>query len=208
MSSELNYDLFSFILYLRDDVLLFMEGLCLRASVSVCKRLLLYWLSGQVGNERSDGADVRDDPEHDGEHGEPQSLARGGVGALKIPLSRSLVGLLRKIEGRDAQRPEAAEHGEKRQAQVVLRDHQRKVAVTVRITEIIDRRVVGVRKKVVLVLHAVGGAVEVLRLGQQLPLQRRAGPNVHKGGLQVVLAEKVRLAPQGARRVEGLQGAR
>ena len=48
---------------------------------------------GQVGDERSDGADVRDDPEHDGEHGQPQRLAGGGVGALEIPLSRGLVGL-------------------------------------------------------------------------------------------------------------------
>lgn len=53
-------------------------------------------LPGQVGNQRSDGTDVGDDSEHDGEHGEPKSLAGGGVGALEIPLSRCLVGLERR----------------------------------------------------------------------------------------------------------------
>lgn len=54
--------------------------------------------------------------------------------------------LLRKIESGDTQRPEAAEHGEKGQTQIVLRDHQRKVAVTVRITEIINGRVLGFKQ--------------------------------------------------------------
>lgn len=55
--------------------------------------LVLRGFAGQVGNQRSDGADVRYDSENDGEHGEPQSLARCSVGPLKIPLSRGLVGL-------------------------------------------------------------------------------------------------------------------
>ncbi|TNN66608.1 hypothetical protein EYF80_023142 [Liparis tanakae] len=66
-----------------------------------------------------------------------------------------------------------------------------------------------VREQVVRVVHAVGITVIVLRLGQQLPLQRGAGPNVHKGGLQIVFADQgVRVAPDGSRRVKGLQRAR
>lgn len=51
--------------------------------------------------------------------------------------------LLWKVEGSDAQGPEAAEHGEKGQTQVVLRDHQREVALAVCITEVINRWVLG-----------------------------------------------------------------
>ncbi len=64
--------------------------MCVRILV---QELLLWWFSGQVGDQRSDGTDVRDDSKHDGEHREPQSLARRCVGPLKIPLSRCLVGL-------------------------------------------------------------------------------------------------------------------
>lgn len=42
---------------------------------------------------------------------------------------------------------------------------------------------VRIGKQVILVVHAVGYTVEVLSLGQQLPLQCGAGPNVHKRGL-------------------------
>ncbi|KAG7217611.1 hypothetical protein INR49_021299 [Caranx melampygus] len=60
-----------------------------------------------------------------------------------------------------------------------------------------------VREQVVLIIHAVGHTVEVLCLSQQLPLQRRAGPNVHKGGLQVVFAEEgVCVSPDGGRRIK------
>ncbi len=45
--------------------------------------------------------------------------------------------LLGKIERSNAQRPETTEHGEESQAQVILRDHDGKVAFTVCITEII-----------------------------------------------------------------------
>lgn len=48
---------------------------------------------------------------------------------------------------------------------------------------------VWIREQVVLVVHAVGHAVEVLRLSQQFPLQSGAGPNIHEGGLQAVFAE-------------------
>lgn len=46
--------------------------------------------------------------------------------------------LLWKVEGSDAQRPEAAEHWEKGQAQIVLRDHQRKVALAVCVAKVLD----------------------------------------------------------------------
>lgn len=55
--------------------------------------LLLWWFSGQVGDQRGDGTDIRYDSKHNGEHWEPQSLAWCCVGPLKIPLSRCLVGL-------------------------------------------------------------------------------------------------------------------
>lgn len=45
--------------------------------------------------------------------------------------------LLGKIECSNAQRPETTEHGEESQAQVILRDHDGKVAFTVCITEVI-----------------------------------------------------------------------
>lgn len=68
---------------------------------------------------------------------------------------------------------------------------------------------VRVRKQVIFIIHAVGHTVVVLRLSQKLPLQGRAGPDVHKGGLQVVLAEQgVCVAPDGGRWVERLQCAR
>lgn len=57
----------------------------------------LRWFPRQVGNQCSDGADVGNDSKHDGEHGQPQSLARCSVGPLKIPLSCCLVGL--RIQG-------------------------------------------------------------------------------------------------------------
>lgn len=60
------------------------------------KELLLWWFCGQVRNQRSDGTDVRYDSKHDGEHREPESLARRCVGPLKIPLSRCLVGLSKR----------------------------------------------------------------------------------------------------------------
>lgn len=67
---------------------------------------------------------------------------------------------------------------------------------------------VRVREQVILIVHTVRHAVEVLCLGQQLPLQRGAGSNVHKGGLQVVFAEQgVCVAPDGGRWVKGLQRA-
>lgn len=53
--------------------------------------------------------------------------------------------LLWKVEGSDAQGPEAAEHGEKGQTQVVLRDHQREVALAVGITEVINGWVLGMK---------------------------------------------------------------
>lgn len=45
--------------------------------------------------------------------------------------------LLGKIERSNAQRPETTEHGEESQAQVILRDHDGKVALTVCVTEVI-----------------------------------------------------------------------
>lgn len=51
--------------------------------------------------------------------------------------------LLWKVEGSDAQRPEAAEHGEEGQTQVVLRDHQREVALAVCVAEVIKGGVLG-----------------------------------------------------------------
>ena len=68
---------------------------CVCVCVCVCDResVLLWWFSRQVGDQRGDGTDVRDDPKHNGEHREPQSLARRCVRPLKIPLSRRLVGL-------------------------------------------------------------------------------------------------------------------
>lgn len=69
---------------------------CEKSVFSVCilvQGLLLRWLSRQVGNQCSDGADVRYDPKHNGEHWKPQCLARCCVGPLKVSLSRCLVGL-------------------------------------------------------------------------------------------------------------------
>lgn len=65
------------------------------------QRLLLWWFSRQVGNQCSDGADVRYDPKHNGEHWEPQGLARRCVRPLKISLSRCLVGLRNRGERRE-----------------------------------------------------------------------------------------------------------
>lgn len=45
--------------------------------------------------------------------------------------------LLGKIERSNAQRPETTEHGEESQAQVILRDHDGKVALAVCVTEVI-----------------------------------------------------------------------
>jgi len=45
--------------------------------------------------------------------------------------------LLGKIERSNAQRPETTEHGEESQAQVILRDHDGKIALTVCVTEVI-----------------------------------------------------------------------
>ena len=59
-----------------------------------------------------------------------------------------LAHLLRKVESSDAQGPEAAEHGEKGQAQVVLRDHQREVAFAVCIAEVINGRILGFKQSV------------------------------------------------------------
>lgn len=55
--------------------------------------LLLWWFSRKVGNQCSNGTDVRYDSKHNGEDREPQSLARRCIGPLEIPLSRCLVGL-------------------------------------------------------------------------------------------------------------------
>lgn len=85
--------IFSFICYFAYDVLMFMECLCLCVSASMCEPRLLWRLCRQVGDQRRDGADVRYDPKHNGENGEPQGLAGRCVGALKIPLSWCLVGL-------------------------------------------------------------------------------------------------------------------
>lgn len=54
--------------------------------------------------------------------------------------------LLREVEGGDAQGPEAAEHGEKGEAQVVLRDHQGEVALAVAIAEVFYGRVLRARE--------------------------------------------------------------
>lgn len=90
------------------------------AFVSLCERLLLRRFPRQVGNERGDGADVRDDSEHDGEHGEPQSLARRRVRPLEIPLSRRLVGLGDRREGGAERREEDQREKEGRRALAIV----------------------------------------------------------------------------------------
>lgn len=57
--------------------------------------------------------------------------------------------LLRQVEGGDAQRPEAAEHGEEGQTQVVLGGHQRKTALTVHVAEVLHGRVLRVKHRTV-----------------------------------------------------------
>lgn len=66
-----------------------------------------------------------------------------------------------------------------------------------------------VRQQIILIIQAVGHTIEILRLSQHLPLQRGPRMDVHKGGLQVVLAEQgVCVAPDGDRGVKGLQRVR
>lgn len=90
--------------------------MCERYVFCVCilvQKLLLWWFARQVGNQRSDGTDVRYDSKHNGEHREPQGLARRCIGPLKIPLSRCLVGLKNRGEESEIRIRGRGKRGEK-----------------------------------------------------------------------------------------------
>lgn len=92
---------------------------------------------GEVGDEGHSHTHVDACSDCDGEHSQEQGPPRAGAGLVEIPLGHGFIGLMGQVEGCNAQRPEAAEHGEDAEAQVVLWGHHEKVVLTLCITGVV-----------------------------------------------------------------------